>query len=112
MRIEPPICRARRRWVNETSGADRRRVRAARRRAEIAEIADRFRREKGRGSGLAAEALAAVCAALRAGGVDTLIVGDLEDATVVTGEGPPHRRAQRRRAVRTRRSGIPSGTGG
>lgn len=27
-----------------------------------------------------------MCAALRAGGVDTLIVGDLEDATVVTGK--------------------------
>ena len=52
-----------------------------RRSAEIAEIADRFRSEKGRGSGLAAEGLAAVCAALREGAVDTLIVGDLGDAT-------------------------------
>ena len=84
VRIEPPICRARRRWVNETSGADRRRVRAAPARRDRRD-ADRFRREKGRGSGLAAEALAAVCAALRAGGVDTLIVGELEDGTVVTG---------------------------
>jgi hypothetical protein len=57
-----------------------------RRRAEIAEIADRFGSEKGRGSGLAAEGLAAVCAALRAGDVDTLIVGDIGNATVVTGE--------------------------
>ena len=54
--------------------------------AEIAEVADRFRNEKGRGSGLAAEGLGAVCAALREGAVGTLIVGDLGDATVVTGE--------------------------
>jgi Bacterial archaeo-eukaryotic release factor family 2 len=57
-----------------------------RRRAATSEIADRFQREKGRGSGLAAEGLAAVCAALRAGDVDTLLIGDLGDATVVTGE--------------------------
>ncbi len=57
-----------------------------RRNAEIAEVADRFRSEKGRGSGLATEGLGAVCAALREGAVGTLIVGDLGDATVVTGE--------------------------
>ena len=57
-----------------------------RRSAEIAEIAERFRSEKGRGSGLAAEGLGAVCAALREGAVGTLIVGNLGDATVVTGE--------------------------
>ncbi len=51
---------------------------------EMAEIADRFAAEIGRGSGLAAEGLAAVCAALRDGDVDTLIVGELGDATVVT----------------------------
>ncbi|HNM86740.1 MAG TPA: hypothetical protein PKI77_19735 [Mycobacterium sp.] len=45
----------------------------------------RFRAEIGRGSGLAAEGLAAVCAALRAGDVDTLIVGNLGDGTVLTG---------------------------
>ena len=56
-----------------------------RRRTEVAQIAERFRGERGRGSGLAAEGLAAVCAALREGDVDTLIVGDLKDATVVTG---------------------------
>jgi Bacterial archaeo-eukaryotic release factor family 2 len=39
-----------------------------------------------RGSGLAAEGLTAVCAALRDGGVDTLIIGELGDATVVTGK--------------------------
>jgi hypothetical protein len=57
-----------------------------RRGAEIAAIAERFQTEIGRRSGLAAEGLAAVCAALRAGDVDTLIVGDLGDATLVTGE--------------------------
>jgi Bacterial archaeo-eukaryotic release factor family 2 len=57
-----------------------------RRGAETAAIAERFQTEIGRRSGLAAEGLAAVCAALRAGDVDTLIVGDLGDATLVTGE--------------------------
>lgn len=57
-----------------------------RRVAEIADIAERFQSETGRRSGLAADGLSAVCAALRAGDVDTLIVGDLGDATVVTGE--------------------------
>jgi len=57
-----------------------------RRAAEIAEIAERFQSEIGRRSGLAAEGIVAVCAALRAGDVDTLIVGELGDATVVTGE--------------------------
>ncbi len=53
---------------------------------ELTETADRFEAEIGRGSGLAVQGLAAVCAALRDGDVDTLIVGDLGDATVVTGE--------------------------
>lgn len=57
-----------------------------RRHAEIADVAERFQTETGRQSGLAAEGLPAVCAALRAGEVDALIVGDLGDATVVTGE--------------------------
>lgn len=51
------------------------------------DIGDRFEAELGRGSGLAAEGLGAVCAALRDGDVDTLIVAELGDATVVTGEG-------------------------
>jgi hypothetical protein len=54
--------------------------------AEIADIVARFRNEKGRGSGLVAEGFGAVCAALREGAVGTLIVGDVGDATVVTGE--------------------------
>ena len=59
---------------------------ARRHHSEMTEIADRFEAEIGRGSGLAAEGLAAVCAALRDGDVDTLIVGELGDATVVTGK--------------------------
>ena len=59
---------------------------ARRRDAELAELADRFEAEIGRGSGLAAQGIAAVCAALREGDVDTLFVGELGDATVVTGE--------------------------
>lgn len=58
---------------------------AARHDREMTDIADRLDAEIGRGSGLAADGLAAVCAALRQGDVDTLIVGDLGDATVVTG---------------------------
>jgi hypothetical protein len=58
---------------------------ARRRGVEMTDIADRFEAETGRGSGLAAEGLAAVCAALRDGDVDTLIVGQLGDATVLTG---------------------------
>ncbi|WP_123024425.1 Rv2629 family ribosome hibernation factor [Mycolicibacterium stellerae] len=57
-----------------------------RRRCGTADIAERFRSEHGRASGLAAEGIAAVCAALREGDVATLIVADLHDATVVTGE--------------------------
>lgn len=59
---------------------------ARRRGLETAGVVERFEAETGRRSGLAAEGLAAVCAALREGDVDTLIVGDLGDATVVTGE--------------------------
>lgn len=59
---------------------------ARRRGIEIADVAERFEAEIGRGSGLAAQGLAAVCAALRDGDIDTLIVGELGDATVVTGK--------------------------
>lgn len=57
-----------------------------RRTAHIAEITARFTREWGRGAGLAVAGLAPVCAALRAGNVATLLIGDLRDATVVTGK--------------------------
>jgi len=49
--------------------------------------AERFNAEVGRRSGLAAEGLGAVCSALSQGAVDTLIVGDIGDATVVADEG-------------------------
>lgn len=54
---------------------------AARRTAVIADAAERF--NAGHGAGLAVEGLADVTAALRDGSVDTLIIGDLGDATVV-----------------------------
>lgn len=54
---------------------------ANRRSAVIADAAERF--AAGRGTGLALEGLAEVIAALRDGAVETLIVGDLGDATVV-----------------------------
>lgn len=57
-----------------------------RRRAELVGVVERLNTERGRGSGLAAEGIAEVCAALRYGDVDTLIVGDLADATVVVGQ--------------------------
>ncbi|MGZ4509773.1 MAG: Rv2629 family ribosome hibernation factor [Mycobacterium sp.] len=59
---------------------------ARRRATEMTDVAERFDAETGRGSGLAAEGFAAVCAALRYGDVDTLMIGDLGSATVVTGE--------------------------
>jgi Bacterial archaeo-eukaryotic release factor family 2 len=55
--------------------------------AEGAELADRVFAQKGRGSELLAEGLPQVCAALRAGSVETLVIGDLADATVVLGDG-------------------------
>lgn len=56
-----------------------------RHRAEIDAAAERFTAELGRQSGLAAEGLDGVTAALRVGGVETLIIGDMGDATVVAG---------------------------
>lgn len=52
----------------------------------VEDAAERFTAEVGRQSGLAAEGLGAVCSDLRQGAVDTLIVGDIGDATVVTDE--------------------------
>jgi peptide chain release factor subunit 1 len=48
------------------------------------DVAQRFVAELGRQSGLAAEGLGPVCSALRQGAVETLIVGDIGDATVVS----------------------------
>lgn len=59
---------------------------ARRRAAETENAAIRFEAGIGRGSGLAAEGLAPVSAALRNGDVDTLIIGDLRNTTVVTGQ--------------------------
>lgn len=50
----------------------------------IGDAAERFGAELGRQSGLAVQGLCAVCSALRRRVVDTLIVGDIGDATVVT----------------------------
>lgn len=49
----------------------------------IDDAAQRFTAEIGRQSGLAAEGLDAVCSALRQGAVETLIVGEVGEATVV-----------------------------
>jgi peptide chain release factor subunit 1 len=48
--------------------------------------AARFTAELGRHSGLATEGLAAVCAALGQGIIDTMIIGDVDAATVVADE--------------------------
>ena len=61
---------------------------ALRRVAVIDDAATRFRTEAGRESGLAAEGLDAVGAALRTGSVDTLLLGDLGDRTVLVGDEP------------------------
>ena len=55
-----------------------------RRAAMIDDAAQRF--QAGRAAGLAAEGFAAVCAALREGAVEMLIIGDIGDATVVRGD--------------------------
>lgn len=57
-----------------------------RRVAAIDDAAQSFRAAIGSESGLATEGLAGVTAALRAGAVETLIIGDVDDATVVAGD--------------------------
>jgi peptide chain release factor subunit 1 len=57
------------------------------RRSAMDTAAERFIAEVGRGSGLAVEGLGAVCAALRQGVVDTMLIGDIDDATVVADAG-------------------------
>lgn len=54
--------------------------------AVIDDAAQRFTAETGRRSGLAAEGIGAVCSALRQGAVETLITGEIGDATVVVDE--------------------------
>jgi peptide chain release factor subunit 1 len=53
----------------------------------IDSAAERFNAEVGRRSGLVAEGLGAVCSALRQGSVAMLILGKIDDATVVADEG-------------------------
>lgn len=57
-----------------------------RRLTELDDAVQRYVAEAGRQSGLAADGLGPVCAALSQGAVETLIVGDLGDATVVADE--------------------------
>lgn len=57
-----------------------------RRNGAIGDAAQRFEAARDGGSGLAAQGLPGVCAALRDGAVDTLIIADLQDRTVVLGE--------------------------
>jgi hypothetical protein len=57
-----------------------------RRVAAIDEAAQQFEAGIGRSSGLATEGLDGVTAARRAGAVETLIIGDIGDATVVAGD--------------------------
>jgi hypothetical protein len=54
-----------------------------RRLAVIDDAAQRFAAEVGRQSGLAAEGLGPVCSGLRQGAVETLIIGDIGEETVV-----------------------------
>jgi hypothetical protein len=57
-----------------------------RRLAAIDDAAQRFTAEVGRQSGLAAEGLGPVCSGLRQGAVETLIIGDIGEETVVADE--------------------------
>jgi peptide chain release factor subunit 1 len=54
--------------------------------AVIDDAAQRFTAEVGRQSGLAAEGLGPVCSGLRQGAVETLIIGDVGEQTVVADE--------------------------
>jgi hypothetical protein len=57
-----------------------------RRLAVLDDAAQRFTAEIGRQSGLAAEGLGPVCSGLRQGAVETLIIGDIGEQTVVADE--------------------------
>lgn len=57
------------------------------RRSAMDTAAARFTAEVDRRSGLAVEGLGAVCAALRQGVVDTMLIGEIDDATVVADAG-------------------------
>jgi peptide chain release factor subunit 1 len=57
-----------------------------RRLAAMDAVAQQFSQATGQGSGLAVEGTGPVCEALRAGAVETLIVGDVGDVTVLAGD--------------------------
>jgi hypothetical protein len=59
-----------------------------RRLSALDDVAERFRAETGRGSGLAVSGLAGVTAALAEGNVETLLVGEPGNAVVYTGPEP------------------------
>lgn len=59
---------------------------AQRQRDTEMDVAQHFSAELNRHSGLATEGLPGVCAALREGAVETLILGDIGDATVVSSD--------------------------
>ena len=64
-------------------------TRLLQRRADvIGDAAERWHAESERDSGLATEGLAGVCAALREGAVETLLLGDVGDSTVLLGDAP------------------------
>ncbi|EME66681.1 hypothetical protein G352_03741 [Rhodococcus ruber BKS 20-38] len=78
---------------SRAEGSDRERVRqsiqeelAQRRLVEMDDAAERYR--AGAGTGLAVEGSSEVTAALRERRVDTLILGDLDDTTVLVGDDP------------------------
>ena len=52
-------------------------------------VLQRFQAELDRASGLATEGIPGVCAALRDGAVETLLIGDIGDATVLIGDLRP-----------------------
>lgn len=52
-------------------------------------VLQRFRAELDRAAGLATEGIPGVCAALREGAVETLVIGELGDSTVLVGDSPP-----------------------
>ncbi len=57
-----------------------------RRLTAISHAAEQFSQAIGQRAGLATQGVPGVCGALRAGAVETLIIGDLGDATVVAGD--------------------------
>jgi peptide chain release factor subunit 1 len=63
---------------------------ARRRRAAADADAERFKAGRSRESGLAVDGLGPVCAALRDGAIDTLMIGDLNDRTVVADSSLRH----------------------